>query len=251
MKLKRFLVSCVAVAMTVSLVPAVAFASEADESENNTAVVDVAETKEAEVVAKLGGSETPISGQCGKNVTYTINSSTGAMVISGSGTMYNYSSSKKAPWYSLKDKITSVAFSGKVTSIGNYAFWGLTKITAVYIHGYIKTVGEGAFYGCTSLKKVTGGKSLTMIKTAAFKNCKALATCTIDSSVLKKIGAYAFSGSGLTTLTIKKTSKLTKKGVKKSLKGSKIKTVKVKKGKKLTYTMYFLKANSGKGVYVK
>ena len=251
MKLKRFLVSCVAVAMTVSLVPAVAFASENDEPENNTAVVDVAETKEADVVAKLGGSETPISGKCGKNVTYTITSSTGAMVISGSGTMYNYSSSNKAPWYSLKDKITSVAFSGKVTSIGNYAFWGLTKITSVYIHGYIKTVGEGAFYGCTGLKKVSGGNALTMIKTAAFKNCTSLTSCVINSTKLYKIGAYAFSGSGLTTLSIKKTGKLTKKGVKKSLKGSKIKTVRVKKGKKLTYTMYFLKANSGKGVYVK
>ena len=250
MKLKRLLVSCVAVAMTVSLVPAVVFASESDESGNST-VIEAAEpeTKQADAVAKLG-SASPASGPCGKNVKYNIDVSTGKMVISGSGAMFNFKANQ-APWNDLKDKITSVAFDGKVTSIGTYAFKGCTSLTTVYIHGYIKTIGNGAFYGCTSLKKVTGGKALTSIGSYAFKNTSKLTTFTLTSTKLSKIGSYCFAGSGLKTLNIKKTSKLTKKGVKKSLKSSKIKTVKVKKGKKLTYTFYFLKSNSGKGVYVK
>ena len=247
MKLKRLLVSCVAVAMTVSLVPAVVFASTNDESEN-TAVIEVADAKEADVVAKLD-SPSALSGSCGKNVRYDIDPSTGVMTISGSGTMSNFKANK-APWNDHKDKITAIKFTGKVTSIGNYAFKGLTKVTTVYIHGYIKTIGEGAFYGCTGLKKVTGGKALTQIKAYAFKGCSSLTSFSLTATKLSKIGAYAFKGSALKTLKITKTAKLTKKGVKKSLKGSKIKTVDVKNSKKLTYTYYFLKGNSGKGVKV-
>lgn len=250
MKLKRLLVSCVAVAMTVSLVPAVVFASESDES-GNTTVIEATEpeTKQAEAVAKLG-SQTPVSGKCGKNVKYNIDVSTGVITFTGSGTMSNFKGNT-APWAQLKDKITGVTFRGSITSIGNYAFYGCTNLKAIWIPSSVATVGEGAFYGCKGLKSVTGGAGLTMIKTAAFKGCSALTTCKITSTKLKKIGSYAFKSSGLKTLYIQKTSKLTKAGVKKSLKGSNIKTVKVKKGKKLTYTFYFLKGNSGKGVYVK
>ena len=248
MKLKRLLVSCVAVAMTVSLVPAVAFASENDDSEN-TAIVEVADAKEADVVAKLD-SPSALSGDCGKNIKYNIDSSTGVMTIDGSGAMYNYKANT-APWHSVKEKITGVTFKGKITSIGNYDFYGCTKLSAIWIPASVTNLGEGAFYGCTSLKSVTGGAGLKTIKTAAFKNCSALTTCKITSKKLSKIGAYAFKGSALKTLKITKTTKLTKAGVKKSLSGSKISTVDVNNGRKLTYTMYFLKGNSGKGVKVK
>ena len=69
---------------------------------------------------------------------------------------------------------------------------------------------------------------------------------------MKKIGSYAFSGDKLLkTIYIQKTTKLTKKGVKKSMKSSSIKTVKVKKAKVKLYKKYFTKKNSGKKVSVK
>ena len=52
MKFKRVLVSLVAVAMTVSLVPAMAFATEV-ENDDETAIIEVADAK-AENPAKLG-----------------------------------------------------------------------------------------------------------------------------------------------------------------------------------------------------
>jgi hypothetical protein len=70
--------------------------------------------------------------------------------------------------------------------------------------------------------------------------------------VLNKIGPQAFyKDSKLKTISIKKTTKLTKSGVKKSLKGSKVKTVKVKKSKIWKYRKYFKKSNSGRKVRVK
>ena len=74
----------------------------------------------------------------------------------------------------------------------------------------------------------------------------------ISSKILSKIGTYAFAkDSKLKTIKIKSTTKLTKKGVKKSLKSSKVKTVKVKKSKVKKYRKYFTKKNCGRKVKVK
>ena len=86
----------------------------------------------------------------------------------------------------------------------------------------------------------------------AFAGCTSLSSFTIPSSVLKKIGTYAFSkDTKLTLITINKTTKLTKAGVKKSLKNSSVKTVKVKKAKVNAYKKIFTKANCGRKVTVK
>lgn len=74
----------------------------------------------------------------------------------------------------------------------------------------------------------------------------------ITSTVLRKIGPTAFYGDkALKTIYVKNTVKLTKAGVKKSLKGSKVKTVKVKKSKVKAYKKIFKKKNSGRKVKVK
>ena len=85
-----------------------------------------------------------------------------------------------------------------------------------------------------------------------FAYCSKLSSFTITSKVLKKIGNYAFNkDKKLKTVYIKNTTKLTKSGVKKSLKGSSVKTVKVKKSKVKKYKKYFKKSNSGRKVKVK
>ncbi|MCR4776639.1 MAG: hypothetical protein K5869_09715, partial [Saccharofermentans sp.] len=60
-----------------------------------------------------------------------------------------------------------------------------------------------------------------------------------------------FGDSALKTLQVKKSTKLCKSGVKNSLKGSAVKTVKVKKSKVKKYKKIFKKKNCGKKVKVK
>lgn len=240
MIVKRLLTSCLAVVMTISLIPAVVFADETAEPEQ----------KQAAVVAKLG-TPSPVtdSGKCGAHLSWVLDN--GKLYFSGYGNMYNYSNSNKPGWYKYSNVITSVSVT-KAKSIGAYAFAGLTNLKTVSIGGYVTSIGKCAFYGCSSLTKVSGGSKVKTIGSNAFKNCKKLYSFTITSKKLKKIGSYAFYNcSSLKTITIKNTTKLTRKGVKKSLKGSSVKKVKVKKSKKLLYSIYFLKKNSGKKVKVK
>jgi len=102
-------------------------------------------------------------------------------------------------------------------------------------------------------------------KTVAFKKAKKAKKVTVPATVKIKgktykvtgISVKAFKGTKTKTVTIK-TKKLTKKSVKGSLKGSKVKTIKVKVGKKSVnkkyvkkYKKFFTKKNAGKKVKVK
>ena len=126
------------------------------------------------------------------------------------------------------------------------------KLKTLVIGSNVSEILDNAFAGCPELESVTGGAGLKTVGTKAFANCPKLKVFNISSKTLKKIGAFAFSGDkALTTLLLKKTTKLTKSGVKNSLKESSVKTVKVKKKKIKKYKKIFKKKNCGKKVKVK
>lgn len=140
----------------------------------------------------------------------------------------------------------------KVTVIGSNAFRDNKYVKTVSIGSNVAVIGNNAFFGCVNLTKVSGGARVKTIGANAFARCPKLSSFTITSKVLNKIGTYAFAkDSKLKTISIKNTTKLSKKGVKKSLKSSKIKTVKVKKSKVGKYRKYFTKKNCGRKVKVK
>ncbi|MGN1320599.1 MAG: hypothetical protein ACI4U6_05745, partial [Acutalibacteraceae bacterium] len=59
-----------------------------------------------------------LDGTCGENVTWSLDTDTGVLTISGSGDMSNYDWSNDAPWYSQRSSIKSVSIENGVTSIG-------------------------------------------------------------------------------------------------------------------------------------
>ncbi|MBR5355596.1 MAG: leucine-rich repeat protein [Lachnospiraceae bacterium] len=127
-----------------------------------------------------------------------------------------------------------------------------TVLKSVVIGSNVTSIANKAFGSCIVLESVTGGSKLTTIGREAFANCPMLKVFNISSKTLKKIGPYAFNGDdALKTLQIKKTTKLTKSGVKDSLCESGIKTVKVKKSKVKKYKKIFKKKNCGRKVKVK
>ena len=142
----------------------------------------------------------------------------------------------------------------KVTNIsGMLSQYNVSKkVKTLVIGSNVSSIANEAFAGCPELESVTGGSGLKTIGARAFANCPKLKVFSISSKSLKKIGAYAFNADkALTTLQVKKTTKLTKSGVKNSLKGSSVKTVKVKKSKVKKFKKIFKKKNCGKKVKVK
>ncbi len=61
-----------------------------------------------------------------------------------------------------------------ITSISQYAFYGLTPLTEVTIPNSVITIGKQAFYECSSLTAVTIGTGLDSLAAYAFYGCNKL-----------------------------------------------------------------------------
>lgn len=94
-------------------------------------------------------------------------------------------------------KIPSVYNGEKVTSIGDFAFYGCSNLTSISIPNSVTSIGKFAFYDCRSLTSISIPNSVTSIGESAFKGCTGLTSVTIPTSVTN-IGKWAFSGCTIT-----------------------------------------------------
>ena len=127
------------------------------------------------------------SGTCGNNLTWSLDTTTGELVISGEGEM----TSSDIPWYSYRSSIKKVTIEDGVTSIGDSAFIGCISLTSITIPDSVTSIGSEAFYYCTNLTSITIPDSVTSIGDYAFYECRSLTSITIPDSVII-IGSDAF-----------------------------------------------------------
>ena len=153
------------------------------------------------------GNEVPIptfidrkvNGSCGNDAVWTLNTGSGELVISGSGSTTAYPSPEEAytPWQPYNDQITSVKITGSVSSIGAYSFAGLENLKTVTIGPKVRTISRGAFQG-SALETVyfdteeDGSTVLTTIAMDAFRET-ALKEIILPESV-RTIAGGAFAG---------------------------------------------------------
>lgn len=91
------------------------------------------------------------SGSCGDNVTWKL-TSTGCLVISGSGAMEDFTSFTGMGWCDYRDNVTSIIIENGITHIGARAFYRCINTgIAVVIPSTVKSIGDSAFYRCDSL----------------------------------------------------------------------------------------------------
>ena len=160
-----------------------------------------AATAQAEIYSGDCSDPYPLHGKA--NVTWTLDTETGVLEISGTGSMEDYDSyNNYAPWEELRSFITSVTIGEGVTVIGDYAFYGCTGLTSVTIPNSVTRIGENAFSGCSGLTSVTIPESVRIIDRSAFSYCTGMTSVTIGNSVTT-IDDRAFYGCmGLTSVTI-------------------------------------------------
>ncbi len=123
------------------------------------------------------------SGTCGDDLTWSLNTSTGVLNITGTGAMKNYSNLEYVPWYSYSSYIKSVNIGNSVTTIGDWSFGYCDGLTNVTLSKSVTIIGDYAFIYCDSLTSVTIPDSVTTIGYAAFGDCDSLTRVTISESV--------------------------------------------------------------------
>ena len=98
---------------------------------------------------------------CGDSATYTFDSSTGLLVISGSGEI-------KERAFCNKESIKKVIINSGITSINRNAFFLCKNLTDVTIPDSVASIGDAAFEYCYGLISVTIPDSVTEIGNNAF-----------------------------------------------------------------------------------
>ncbi len=101
------------------------------------------------------------SGSCGENATWSFDTESQTLTISGTGAMADYNSSTM-PWEDLKANIQSVVINEGITIIGRSAFLGCANLNSVIIPESVTTIGQSAFMNCTSLS-ISIPKTVTTI----------------------------------------------------------------------------------------
>ena len=127
----------------------------------------------------LAAQETPEvkgeqnKGQCGPNLYWSFDPSTGALSITGSGYMYEYGPDAENPWVKngISAEIKSVSLPKGITEIDAYGFFGCEALTSVELPDTVKVIGEGAFKQCANLRTITLSKKVTTINASAFEGC--------------------------------------------------------------------------------
>ena len=113
-------------------------------------------------------------------------SRSGALTISGSGKMPDFSSvANAAPWDKQKDKIQSVVIESGVQSISGGAFSGCTALEKVSISETVTQIDLNAFGGCTSLaafEVAADNKAFSSVGGVLFSADKELLRCPVGKS---------------------------------------------------------------------
>lgn len=131
------------------------------------------------------------TGSCGTNATWIYKDN--CLYISGSGNMTDFASDTAMPWNQYKAHINRIEIGDEITSVGNYAFAGLSHITNVVLPSGITKIGEYAFSGCSALTAINIPTGITGIPKYAFNNCSSLLNMELPENVTA-IGEYAFFG---------------------------------------------------------
>lgn len=169
-------------------------------------------------------ADVDMSSWAGAQADWDFDETSGTLVISGTGSIWDYAIEETAtpPWFGVKDQIQSIVIESGITGIGgdnfsempgltnvvlpdsvirieNSAFANAVSLRTVDLPVNLKTIEDFAFYGCSALEDVSLPAGTESIGQMAFAGCTSLLTAYIPSSV-NFIGTGAFEGSGLRTV---------------------------------------------------
>lgn len=147
-----------------------------------------------------------LSGECGDNATWKMDTNAGVLVISGSGSLFRYNSSNTSPWHA-SSALKHVIIENGITEITANAFAVCDKLESVSVPASVGIISPEAFLNCDSLKSIEISAHNTVYKNVdgivynadatelvIYPNGLEATEFTVPTNV-KTIGRYAFAGS--------------------------------------------------------
>lgn len=129
---------------------------------------------------QAASAETVAGGQLTDTITWDFQD--GVLTISGEGGM-EYATISGAPWYYLRQEITTVIVEEGILGIDYHAFENCVNLTRVQLPSTLRSIRYDAFFNCQSLSEITLPPNLKYIGSSAFRYCISLKSITIPDSV--------------------------------------------------------------------
>lgn len=120
------------------------------------------------------------SGNITSTITWSLNTYTKILYISGTGAMEDYEDEADQPWFAYSSDIEHIVISDGITHIGAYTF-NFTAAKTVDMGNTVETIGTDAF-SQTALERITIPDSVTAISDSFF-NLNSLKEIIIGSNV--------------------------------------------------------------------
>ncbi len=144
------------------------------------------------------------AGSCGSKITWSFDTDSKVLTLTGSGSIPNYTSSS-APWYSFRKEIKEIVIGSGITSVGDYAFYHCDSAEKITIPEGVTIINDYAFSYCDAIKGITLPSTLRTIYFNAFEWCGSLESINIPYGV-DIIHNFVFRGcSSLKTVTLPET----------------------------------------------
>lgn len=131
---------------------------------------------------------TTYTGKCGTNASYSMNTSTGLLKITGSGIVENEWTDNDNKFL---DSIKTISVGNGITELGSGAFGYCRNTVSITLPSTLTKIGFEAFANCESLQSISIPNSVTYIGGGAFLECHNIKTLNIPVNV-SFIGTEAF-----------------------------------------------------------
>lgn len=131
------------------------------------------------------------SGECGNNVTYTLDSN-GLLTITAQKVQNRTQYAINAHAFNGRTDIKKIKIESGVTEIGDYAFVDAVNLENIEIPDTIKSIGELSFNN-TGLSRINIPENAE-VGESAFRDCTKLTIANFKGDTLKTIGDDAFKG---------------------------------------------------------
>lgn len=95
--------------------------------------------------------------------------------------------------------LTYADMDGSLSEIGKNLFVNTSSLKRVSLGKNITSIGQAAFSGCAALSEINGFENVRSLGASAFSGCSSLSS--VDLSAITSIGNYAFSNTGLTSVS--------------------------------------------------
>jgi uncharacterized repeat protein (TIGR02543 family) len=133
------------------------------------------------------------SGKIGNNISWSIDTASGVLALTGSGATYDEANLSSSPWSKYSVSINTLQLSEGITAIGNYLLSGLS-VKEIVLPDSLQSIGNYAFYSDNSTNTKVGlPHSLKSIGVQAFGNSNiSEAECCFTHDTAPTFGTGAF-----------------------------------------------------------